>query len=190
VRHTRRVHRFDPRPLTKQQNSAQFGDNLYGTSKATIQEQSAKGKTVVLDIEVEGVKQIQASGFPARYVFIAPPSEEELEKRLRGRGTEKEESIQKRLTQAKVELEYAKVPGVHDRVIVNDVSLRCPTAGIVVGVGVLTRNRIWRRRTRSSRSLSLLSRQRALRFVRFPCLFGYRLFIPGISSVISLSPRV
>jgi guanylate kinase len=100
--------------------NAQFGDNLYGTSKATIQEQSAKGKTVVLDIEVEGVKQIQASRFPARYVFIAPPSEEELEKRLRGRGTEKEESIQKRLTQAKVELEYAKVPGIHDRVIVND----------------------------------------------------------------------
>lgn len=74
------------------------------------------------------MKQIQASRFPARYVFIAPPSEEELEKRLRGRGTEKEESIQKRLTQAKVELEYAKVPGIHDRVIVNDVSLTCPTA--------------------------------------------------------------
>ncbi|KAK4125687.1 guanylate kinase [Parathielavia appendiculata] len=100
--------------------SAQFGDNLYGTSKATIEEQTAKGKTVVLDIEVEGVKQIQASGFPARYVFIAPPSDEELEKRLRGRGTEKEDSIQKRLKQAKVELEYSKVPGVHDRIIVND----------------------------------------------------------------------
>jgi len=100
--------------------NAQFGDNLYGTSKATIEEQTAKGKTVVLDIEVEGVKQIQASGFPARYVFIAPPSEAELEKRLRGRGTEKEDSIQKRLNQAKVELEYAKVPGVHDRVIVNN----------------------------------------------------------------------
>ncbi|AEO66507.1 5ab6f01e-a88a-42a9-be35-0c7130c08d5d [Thermothielavioides terrestris] len=100
--------------------NAQFGDNLYGTSKATIEEQTAKGKTVVLDIEVEGVKQIQASGFPARYVFIAPPSEEELEKRLRGRGTETEASIQKRLDRAKVELEYAKVPGVHDKIIVND----------------------------------------------------------------------
>ncbi|KAK3938147.1 P-loop containing nucleoside triphosphate hydrolase protein [Diplogelasinospora grovesii] len=100
--------------------SAQFGDNLYGTSKATIEEQSAKGKIVVLDIEMEGVKQIKASGFPARYVFIAPPSEEELERRLRGRGTEKEESIQKRLTQAKVELAFAKTPGVHDKIIVND----------------------------------------------------------------------
>jgi guanylate kinase len=75
-----------------------------------------------LDIEVEGVKQIQASGFPARYVFIAPPSEEELEQRLRGRGTETEASIQKRLNQAKVELEYAKIAGVHDRTIVNNVS--------------------------------------------------------------------
>ncbi|KAL2128959.1 hypothetical protein VTI74DRAFT_8413 [Chaetomium olivicolor] len=100
--------------------NAEFGGNLYGTSKATIEEQTAKGKTVVLDIEVEGVKQIKASGFPARYVFIAPPSEEELERRLRSRGTEKEESIQKRLKQAKVELEYSKIEGVHDRIIVND----------------------------------------------------------------------
>lgn len=68
----------------------------------------------------QGVKQIKKSGIPARYVFIAPPSEEELEKRLRGRGTEKEESIQKRLNQAKVELEYSKTPGVHDTIIVND----------------------------------------------------------------------
>lgn len=81
-----------------------------------------------MDIELEGVKQIRASGFPARYVFIAPPSEEELERRLRGRGTETEESVQKRLKQAKVELEYSKVPGIHDRIIVNDVSLVHPSA--------------------------------------------------------------
>ncbi|KAK0620519.1 guanylate kinase [Immersiella caudata] len=100
--------------------SAQFGDNLYGTSKQTIEEQGAKGKIVVLDIEMEGVKQIKATGFPARYVFIAPPSEEVLEKRLRGRGTDKEESILKRLAQAKLELEFAKTPGVHDKIIVNN----------------------------------------------------------------------
>ncbi|KAJ4300076.1 guanylate kinase [Collariella sp. IMI 366227] len=100
--------------------NAEFGGNLYGTSKATIEEQTAKGKIVVLDIEVEGVKQIKASGFPARYVFIAPPSEEELERRLRSRGTEKEDSIQERLKQAKVELDYSKIEGVHDRIIVNE----------------------------------------------------------------------
>ncbi len=75
---------------------------------------------VVLDIEMEGVKQIKQSKFPARYIFIAPPSEEALEERLRGRGTEKEESIQKRLTQAKKELAYSKEPGAYDRLITND----------------------------------------------------------------------
>ena len=56
----------------------------------------------------------------ARYVFIAPPSVEILEARLRGRGTETEQSVQKRLAQAQNELEYSKTPGVHDKIIVND----------------------------------------------------------------------
>lgn len=73
----------------------------------------------MLDIEMEGVKLVKKSDINARYIFIAPPSEEELEKRLRGRGTEKEESIQKRLTQAKLELGFSKT-GVHDKIIVND----------------------------------------------------------------------
>ncbi|RQM06745.1 hypothetical protein DH86_00003933 [Scytalidium sp. 3C] len=99
--------------------NAQFGDNFYGTSKMTIEDQSAKGQIVVLDIEMEGVKQIKKSSIDARYIFVAPPSAEELETRLRGRGTEKEESIQKRLKQAKLELEFADT-GAHDKVIVND----------------------------------------------------------------------
>lgn len=99
---------------------AQFGSNRYGTSKKTIEEQTAKGRVVVLDIEMEGVKQIKASGFPARYVFVAPPSLEVLEARLRGRGTESEDSVRQRLEQAGKELEYAKTPGVHDITIVND----------------------------------------------------------------------
>lgn len=90
---------------------AKFGGNRYGTSKSTIREQGEKGKVVVLDIEMEGVKQIKASSIPARFVFVAPPSEEELEKRLRGRGTEKEESIQKRLAQAKYVIPGG--PGAH-----------------------------------------------------------------------------
>lgn len=48
---------------------------------------------MVLDIEMEGVKQVKRSDIKARYVFIAPPSEEELEKRLRGRATDSESSI-------------------------------------------------------------------------------------------------
>ncbi|EQL04165.1 guanylate kinase [Ophiocordyceps sinensis CO18] len=99
---------------------AKFGGNRYGTSKMTIEEQSNKGKVVVLDIEMEGVKQIRRSDLSARFVFIAPPSPEILESRLRGRGTETEESIQRRLEQARHELEYSKTPGVHDKIIVND----------------------------------------------------------------------
>ncbi|KAI1269532.1 guanylate kinase [Xylariaceae sp. FL1019] len=99
---------------------AKFGSNRYGTSKATISEQTAKGKVVVLDIEMEGVKQIRKSSIDARFIFVKPPSFEDLEKRLRGRGTETEDSMNKRLNQAKVELEYADTPGVHDIIIVND----------------------------------------------------------------------
>lgn len=99
---------------------AQFGGNRYGTSKATIEEQTQKGKVVLLDIEMEGVKQIKQANIDARYIFISPPSLEILESRLRGRGTEQEASIQKRLAQAKNELEYSQTPGVHDVILVND----------------------------------------------------------------------
>lgn len=98
-----------------------FGGHYYGTSKQTIADQTAKGLVVVLDIEMQGVKQMKANpSIDARYVFIKPPSFETLEARLRSRGTENEEDIQKRLAQAKVELEYADTPGVHDKIIVND----------------------------------------------------------------------
>lgn len=70
-------------------------------------------------MQSQGVKQIKKSSLGARYVFIAPPSMEELESRLRGRGTEKEESIQKRLLQARNEIEYSETEGVHDLIIVN-----------------------------------------------------------------------
>ncbi|KAK5627768.1 hypothetical protein RRF57_003483 [Xylaria bambusicola] len=98
-----------------------FSGNYYGTSKHAIEEQTAKGLIVVLDIEVQGVKQMRArTGFDARYVFIKPPSIGELEARLRARGTETEESIQKRLARARAELEYSEQPGVHDIIITND----------------------------------------------------------------------
>lgn len=100
---------------------AVFSDHHYGTSKQTIADQMAKGLVVVLDIEMTGVKNLKAdSGIDARYVFIKPLSFEALEARLRGRGTEKEDDLQKRLNQARVELEYASTPGVYDKIIVND----------------------------------------------------------------------
>lgn len=69
---------------------------------------------------MEGVKQMKADPtITARYVFIRPPSLEVLEQRLRGRGTEREDDIQRRLNQARNEIEYANT-GVHDKIIVND----------------------------------------------------------------------
>ncbi|KAF2254781.1 guanylate kinase [Trematosphaeria pertusa] len=98
-----------------------FGGNYYGTSKKTIADQIAKGLVVVLEVEMEGIQQMRASSsIHARYIFVKPPSFETLEARLRSRGTENEEDIQKRLARAEVELEYADTAGVHDKIIIND----------------------------------------------------------------------
>ncbi|KAL3430563.1 guanylate kinase-domain-containing protein [Aspergillus tetrazonus] len=99
---------------------AQFGGNYYGTSVQAVKDIAAKERICILDIEMEGVKQVKKTDLNARFLFLAPPSVEELERRLRSRGTETEESLQKRLMQAKNELEYAKQPGAHDKIIVND----------------------------------------------------------------------
>ena len=100
---------------------ASFSGNQYGTSKAAIAQQMEKGLVVVLDIEMNGVKQVKANpGIDARYVFIKPPSFEALEVRLRGRGSEMDEVVKERLEQARAEVEYADMQGVHDKIIVND----------------------------------------------------------------------
>lgn len=68
-----------------------------------------QGKVCVLDIEIEGVKQVKHCHLMnPLFVFINPPSVEELEKRLRGRNTETEDSLRKRLTTAINEIEYGK----------------------------------------------------------------------------------
>ncbi|KAJ5541485.1 guanylate kinase [Penicillium frequentans] len=100
---------------------AQFGSNKYGTSHRTIGDQMAKGRVVVLDIEMNGVKQIKENpSIHPRFVFIQPPSVEILEQRLRGRGTESDEDVRKRLAQATSELEYANTQRGVDKIIVND----------------------------------------------------------------------
>lgn len=100
---------------------ALFSGHHYGTSKQAISDQTAKGSVAVLDIEMQGIKQVKSNpGIDARYVFIKPPSFEALEKRLRSRSTENEEDIRKRLARAKVELEHADKPGAYDMIIVND----------------------------------------------------------------------
>jgi guanylate kinase len=99
----------------------EFGGNLYGTSNQAIQELKDHGKVCVLDVELNGVKAFRQSGVDARYVYIAPPSMEELRKRLEGRGTETKESLEKRLLMAQRETDAAKnTPELYDRIIVND----------------------------------------------------------------------
>jgi guanylate kinase len=80
-------------------------DHYYGTSKAVVEKAFAQGKSVLLDIDVQGAEQLRKS-MPEHSlsIFIAPPSLEELEKRLVGRATDKPEVIQKRMIRAKVEM--------------------------------------------------------------------------------------
>lgn len=99
---------------------AQFSGNYYGTTVDSVKQVMETGKTCILDIDMQGVKSVKAKpDLNARFLFIAPPSVEDLRKRLEGRGTETEESLSKRLAAAAAELEYAKT-GAHDKTIVND----------------------------------------------------------------------
>ncbi len=87
---------------------AQFAGNLYGTPKPYVVNLLDQGKNVLLEIEVQGAAQVKASMPECVSVFILPPSEEVLEHRLRGRGTETEEKIEARLATAKQELTHAQ----------------------------------------------------------------------------------
>ena len=83
---------------------AEVHGNLYGTPLAPVLEAQRAGRDILFDIDVQGAAQLHLSLPSAHFVFILPPSMEELEKRLRGRGTETEESIRERLEIARNEL--------------------------------------------------------------------------------------
>jgi guanylate kinase len=92
-------------------------DHIYGTSKAEVLPHLAAGEDVILDIDVKGAKDIRSAYADAVAVFIVPSSLAELEKRLRGRGLDSDESIRKRLINAAREIEEAPS---FQYVIVND----------------------------------------------------------------------
>ena len=83
---------------------AQFAENYYGTPLSTVNEKIEMGFIVLLEIEVEGAKQIKEKFPEALSIFLLPPSKLELEKRIRNRGTEKEDAINKRLSRANFEI--------------------------------------------------------------------------------------
>ncbi len=96
---------------------ARYAKCSYGTPRGPVEEKLAEGVDVFLDIEIQGARQIKAAMPEAISIFIAPPSLETLEARLRGRATDSEEKIRLRLETARNELAEA----VHyDHVVVND----------------------------------------------------------------------
>jgi guanylate kinase len=97
-----------------------FSANQYGTSKKAVETVMEEGKICILDVDLQGVKRIRKSDLSARYIFVRPKSLEILEKRLRDRGTESEEAIQKRLSRAREEWSFGLNPNNFDFVVVND----------------------------------------------------------------------
>jgi guanylate kinase len=96
---------------------AEFAGNLYGTKRRFVEKCLAQGKNLILEIDTQGALQVKSKMPGAVLIFICPPSLEDLEARLRGRNTEDEAAIQKRLDFVKNELELAKK---FDHQIIND----------------------------------------------------------------------
>jgi guanylate kinase len=101
---------------------AEYAEHLYGTPRAPIEAAVADGRIVVLDIEVQGALQVRDQDPDALLVFLSPPSFDELERRLRSRGTEQEEDLARRLEIAHREVAERDR---FDVVVVNDELDRC-----------------------------------------------------------------
>ena len=96
---------------------AEYVANRYGTPRVYVEQRMSEGMNVLLDIEVQGARQVRKKMPEAVLIFIAPPSIEELERRLRGRGTDTEAAIEGRLIRARQEFQEADF---YDYLIVND----------------------------------------------------------------------
>ena len=120
---------------------AMVHDNYYGTALSPLSRQLEQNHDVILDIDVQGAEIIRRDGrLPAAHIFIAPPGMEELERRLRGRATEREQTIQKRLKNAHSEMAHCEK---YDYFIINDNLQRA--AGLVSSI-------IYAERARSRRT--------------------------------------
>ncbi|XP_046726381.1 guanylate kinase 1b isoform X1 [Silurus meridionalis] len=100
--------------------NADFLGNMYGTSKSAIEDVQAQNLICILDVDLQGVKNIKQTDLNPIYISIQPPSMEILEQRLRDRQTETEESLQKRLEAARIDMELSKERDIFDIVIIND----------------------------------------------------------------------
>ncbi len=96
---------------------AMYNGNYYGTPAPAVDELLDNGKNVILEIEVQGAMNVKSKRPDGLYIFVAPPSFEELKKRLAGRGSESESEIEKRFSIAKSECEKRNE---YDFIVVND----------------------------------------------------------------------
>ncbi len=101
---------------------AQFVGNYYGTPRAYVEQKISEGKNVILEIEIQGAMNIKKIYPESVLLFITPPTAEELERRLKGRGTETDDVIAGRLSRASEESEGI---GEYDYIIVNDDLDKC-----------------------------------------------------------------
>lgn len=99
---------------------ANVHSNLYGTRQDAVEEVHAAGKVCILDLDTKGVQQIKSTNFPTKLLFLAPPSIQALESRLQNRGSESENQVRLRVSNAKDEVEYGLIEGNFDAVVVND----------------------------------------------------------------------
>lgn len=120
----------DPTTMQREVDAGMFLEhavvhgNHYGTSFSAIESVIGNGKICILDIDVQGVENVKRSPKIDQrkvvYVMLVPPSLEELERRLRGRSTDSEEVILRRLNRARDEMEYTKKEGYWNAILVND----------------------------------------------------------------------
>ncbi|RMH04692.1 MAG: guanylate kinase [Planctomycetota bacterium] len=119
----RDYHFLDDREFDRRLAAGEFLEHAevhgrrYGTLRAEVERALAAGEDLVLEIDVQGAEQLRGCGLPMVSIFVAPPSEEVLRERLRGRGTESEEEMKRRLAIVRREMDRA---GEYDHVVVND----------------------------------------------------------------------
>jgi len=97
-----------------------FGRHWYGTPAEPVDRAVKEGRLAVLDIDVQGAESVRRKRPGMFGIFILPPNDEELLRRLRGRGRDDEEAIQRRFTEARREIERARTKGTYDAFVVND----------------------------------------------------------------------
>ncbi|UCG79556.1 MAG: guanylate kinase [Nitrospirota bacterium] len=124
---------------------AEVHGNYYGTSRIRIDEKRGSGADIIMDIDTQGARQLMEKLADATYIFVLPPSPEELESRLRGRGTESEEVISMRLRKAREEIsDFDR----YEYVIINDSleqaveELRCIVQARRYGISSIDHDRI------------------------------------------------